>query len=50
MALRNIHSFGSVFDMEVARAGAGKLVVTIRRDGKEKRYSIKDGSTQKIVL
>ncbi|MBV9986729.1 MAG: hypothetical protein JO301_03565, partial [Chitinophagaceae bacterium] len=27
MALRNIHSFGHVFDLEVARVGAGKLVI-----------------------
>ncbi len=50
MALRNIHSFGNVFDIEVARAGAGKLTVTIKKDGKEKRYTIKEGATQKIVL
>jgi hypothetical protein len=30
MALRNIHSFGNVFDIEVARAAAGKLVITIK--------------------
>ena len=50
MALRNIHSFGNVFDLEVTTSGAGKLVITVRKDGKEKRYNINDGSTQKIVL
>ena len=50
MALRNIHSFGNVFDLEVARAGVGKLIITIRKDGKERRYNLKDGSTVKIVL
>jgi len=50
MALRNIHSFGNVFDLEVARAVAGKLVITIKKAGQEKKYTIKDGATQKIEL
>jgi len=50
MALRNIHSFGNVFDMEVERGGAGKLTITIKKAGQEKKYSIKEGNMQKIVL
>ena len=50
MALRNIHSFGNVFDIEVARASSGKLVITIKKAGQEKKYTIKDGATQKIEL
>ena len=50
MVLRNIHSFGNVFDLQVARSGAGKLVVTISKNGKEQRYSIKEGDTREIVL
>ena len=50
MALRNIHSFGNVFDLEVTRAAAGKLIVTIKKQGQEKKYTIKEGATQKIVL
>jgi len=50
MALRNIHSFGNVFDLEVTRAAAGKLIITIRKAGQEKKYTIKEGATQKIEL
>jgi hypothetical protein len=50
MALRNIHSFGHVFDMEVARVGTGKLVIAIKSDGKEKKYSIREGATREIRL
>lgn len=50
MALRNIHSFGNVFDIEVARASSGKLVITIKKAGQEKKYTIKEGATQKVEL
>jgi uncharacterized membrane-anchored protein YitT (DUF2179 family) len=50
MALRNIHSFGNVFDIMISRAGAGKLQIVIKKDGKEKNYIIKEGATQKIQL
>jgi len=50
MALRNIHSFGNTFDVEVARVGAGKLVITIKKAGQGKKYIIKEGATQKIEL
>jgi len=50
MALRNIHSFGNEFDLEVARAGAGRLIITIKKAGQEKRYTIKEGTKQKIQL
>ena len=49
-ALRNIHAFVNVFDLEVARAAAGKLIITIKKAGQEKKYTIKDGGTQKIEL
>ena len=50
MALRNIHAFVNVFDLEVARAAGGKLIITIKKAGQEKKYTIKDGGTQKIEL
>ena len=50
MALRNIHSFGNAFDLEVARAATGKLIITIKKAGQEKKYTIKEGATQKIEL
>lgn len=50
MALRNIHSFGRVFDLEVTRAANSKLNIVVKQEGKEKKYSIKEGAMQKIVL
>ena len=50
MALRNIHSFGNVFDLEVTRAAGGKLIITIKKAGQEKKYIIKEGATRKIEL
>ena len=50
MALRNIHSFGNVFDIEVTRTAPGKLVITIKKSGQEKKYTVKEGATQKIIL
>ncbi len=50
MALRNIHSFGNVFDLEVARAGGNQLLITIKNGGQQKKYTIKDGATQLISL
>jgi hypothetical protein len=50
MALRNIHSFGNVFDLEVRRAAAGKLIITIKKAGLEKKYTIKEGANQMIEL
>jgi hypothetical protein len=50
MALRNIHSFGNIFDIEISRAAADKLNITIKKAGQEKKYTIKEGATQKIIL
>jgi hypothetical protein len=50
MALRNIHSFGNVFDLEVLRAGKDKLLVNIKKDGKDFKYQINEDSTQLIKL
>lgn len=50
MALRNIHSFGNVFDLEIARADQDKLLVTIKKGGKDYKYQIKSGATQIIKL
>lgn len=50
MSLRKVHAFGSVFDLEVTRAGAGKLTVTLKKDGQEKKYTMKEGATQHVVI
>jgi hypothetical protein len=50
MALKNIHAFGHVFDLEVMREQAGKLTVIITNGNAVKRYTVKEGVVQKIVL
>jgi hypothetical protein len=50
MALRNIHAFQNVFDLEVARAEKNKLTITVINNGQKKSWSINEGATQKIQL
>jgi hypothetical protein len=50
MALRNIHSFQNVFDLEVARAGKNKLTITITKGSNIKKYTIKEGEKKRIQL
>lgn len=49
-ALRRIHSFGHVFDLEISRAGKNKLLIQVLTDGKKKAYEIQEGSTKRISL
>ncbi|RBL94224.1 hypothetical protein DF182_13365 [Chitinophaga flava] len=46
MALRSIHAFGKIFNLEVKRKGTGKLLVIA--NGKE--YTIKEGATLSVNL
>lgn len=46
MALRNVHAFGKVFDLEIKRAAKGKLKIIAN----SKEYTIKEGATQSITL
>jgi hypothetical protein len=50
MALRNIYAFQHQFDLEVARAGKGKLTITVKNGNAQKKYTIKEGATQRIQL
>ncbi|HEV8286502.1 MAG TPA: hypothetical protein VGQ09_19470 [Chitinophagaceae bacterium] len=50
MALRNIHAFQNQFDLEIARTGKDKLMITITKAGQKKSYTIKEGTTQRIQL
>lgn len=50
MALRNIHSFGNVFDLEVERSGKNKLIVTVKKGNSKKQYTIKKGEKKRIQL
>ncbi|WP_212000916.1 hypothetical protein [Chitinophaga sp. HK235] len=46
MTLKNIHAFGKIFNLEVKRKGAGKLLIIA--NGKE--YTIKEGATLSVSL
>jgi hypothetical protein len=50
MALRNIHSFGTIFDLEVKRINAGKIMIVIKKGSIEKKFTIIEGASQKILL
>ncbi|HEX7844383.1 MAG TPA: hypothetical protein VF476_01205, partial [Chitinophagaceae bacterium] len=50
MSLRNIHSFGTVFDLEVARTSGGKLTITVTGNKKVKTYAVKEGAKQRVEL
>lgn len=50
MALRNIHSFGNVFDLEISRLTDKKLLISVRKKGKVYEYRINEGATQLIKL
>ena len=50
MALRQVHAFGHVFDLEVSRRKPGRLLVRVKGDGSEKTYTLKEGNTQQISL
>jgi hypothetical protein len=50
MALRNIHSFGNVFDLQVKRAGKNKLMIIVSKGNGKKQYIIKEGEKKRIQL
>lgn len=50
MSLKNIHAFNNVFDVTVSREDKEKLAITISREGKQRRYMIREGDTQLIKL
>ena len=50
MALKNIHAFQNIFDLEVTRTGMDKLTITVVKGNTQKKYSIKEGETKRIQL
>jgi len=50
MALNNIHSFGSVFNLKITRQPNDKINITILKDNHQKIYSIKDGESIEVKL
>jgi hypothetical protein len=50
MALRSVHAFGTVFDLEVLRATGGKLDVVVSGNGKSQKYTIREGATLAVTL
>ncbi|AHF15536.1 hypothetical protein [Niabella soli] len=50
MRLKNIHAFGTVFNIEVVRKKGSYLTVKVSGDGKDKTYAVKEGKTIAIQL
>jgi hypothetical protein len=51
MALKNVHAFGDVFDLEISRTDAGKINIRLRRDGKpDVLQTVVAGKTVKVEL
>ena len=50
MALRNIHSFGTVFDLKISRLNNEKILITVIKASRTKTYTIHDGDKIKINL
>jgi hypothetical protein len=50
MALKNIHSFGKVFDLDVSRKGTNHLSIIVKEAGKQHTYIIRDGATIPIKV
>jgi len=50
MALNNIHSFGSVFDLKISREKDGKILIRILKGSDKHSYKLKAGETAHIKL
>jgi hypothetical protein len=50
MALNNIHSFGAVFDLKIARQANNKLIINVVKGSNKHSYIIKEGETARVVL
>lgn len=50
MNLKNIHAFGSDFDINVERADAGKIKVAVINNGKTNTYTVKEGKSISVKL
>ena len=50
MALNNIHSFGTVFDLKIIRQVNGKIMMNIIKGNNKRSYIIKEGETVPVKL
>src|SRR5581483_11554358 len=51
MSLRNVHAFGDVFDLQISRAGSGKVSATVSTmEGLRRVYSINVGAMRSITI
>jgi len=50
MALNNIHSFGTVFDLEVFRQSDRRIVISVIKKGIKKTFLLKNGETAHINI
>jgi hypothetical protein len=45
-----VQSFGNVFDLEIRRGSKESILAVIKKDGNEKKYTLKDGEKKEIKL
>jgi hypothetical protein len=50
MALNNIHSFGTVFDLKISRQANGKIAISIDKGKDKHTYIIQNGATAHVQL
>jgi hypothetical protein len=50
MALNNIHSFGTVFDLKISRQTNGKIAISILKGKDKHTYIIQNGETAHVQL
>lgn len=50
MALNNIHSFGSVFDLKINREKNGEILISVLKRSGKHSYKLRDGETAHIQL
>jgi hypothetical protein len=50
MALNNIHSFGTVFDLKIIRQANGKIMMNIIKGNNKRSYIIKEGKMVQVKL
>jgi hypothetical protein len=50
MALNNIHSFETIFDLKIIRQANGKIIINIIKGNSKHTYIIKEGETAHVAL
>jgi cellobiose phosphorylase len=50
MALNNIHSFASIFDLKISREKGGEILIRVLKGSDKHVYKLRDGETAHIQL